>query len=75
MEVKRYQKSLFRLISDKDIKEDMDIDGYKGARRNMSGNILKNSTRKALRGRRTISIIAFQWRLVQKYELCLSSTL
>lgn len=31
MEVKRYQKSLFRLISDKDIKEDMDIDGYKGA--------------------------------------------
>ena len=30
-EVKRYQKTLFRLVSDKDIKEDMDIDGYDGA--------------------------------------------
>ena len=29
-EVKRYQKSLFHHISDKDIKEDMDIDGYEG---------------------------------------------
>lgn len=30
LEVKRYQKSLFRLVSDKDVKEDMDIDGYEG---------------------------------------------
>ena len=29
-EVKLYQKSLFSLVSDKDIKEDMDIDGYEG---------------------------------------------
>lgn len=28
--MKRYQKSLFRLVSDKDVKEDMDIDGYEG---------------------------------------------
>ena len=30
LEVKRYQKSLFRLVSGKDVKEDMDIDGYEG---------------------------------------------
>lgn len=30
-EVKDYQMSLFRLISDEDLAEDMDIDGYEGA--------------------------------------------
>lgn len=30
LEVKRYQKSLFRHISGKDVEEDMDIDGYEG---------------------------------------------
>lgn len=31
LEVKQYQMSLFALVGDKDIREDMDIDGYEGA--------------------------------------------
>lgn len=47
-EVKHYQKSLFRLVSDKDINEDMDIDGYEGAPEKYVRGYSKEEHRKSL---------------------------